>query len=57
MQGATPSEILEPLRNDGRSRHHRAEMEKAIAELARKLAEIKREAADTAATTEEVGGA
>ena len=37
----TPSEILEPLRNDGRSLHHRKEAEKAIARLEEKLQELK----------------
>jgi hypothetical protein len=41
MQGANPSEILEGLRNDGRGRHHRNELEKAIAKLERTLAELK----------------
>lgn len=42
MQEAMPSEILNQLRNDGRGRHHRAELEKAIAQAEQHLAEIKR---------------
>jgi len=39
----SPSEMLEPLRNDGRSVHHRAELEKAIAAIAARLEAVKRE--------------
>jgi uncharacterized protein YhaN len=41
MQEVTPSEILGELRNDGRSRHHRAELEKEFDRLEAKLAEVK----------------
>lgn len=41
MQGAKPSEILDGLRNDGRSVHHLAEAHKAIDELEAKLNKMK----------------
>jgi hypothetical protein len=41
LQMVNPSEILGELRNDGRSRHHRAELEKEFDRVERKLAEVK----------------
>jgi fructose-bisphosphate aldolase class 1 len=36
-----PSEADHPLRNDGRSAHHRAELEKDVARLQRKVRAVK----------------
>ena len=42
----TPSEILEGLRNDGRSVHHRTVLEQELDQAERKLADLKREIID-----------
>jgi hypothetical protein len=55
MQQWIPSEQDAPLRNDGRSIHHRAELEKRIAQFAEKIAELKKEIGELEASPSECG--